>query len=1162
MFNYLIRFSLRHRLSVVAAAALLMVFGGYQIFRLPVDVLPNLNRPRVAVMTESPGLAPEEVETLVTMPLESVLNGATGVLAVRSTSTVGLSMITVEFDWGTDVYEARQIVGERLALASTHLPRGITPQMTPISSVMGQIMVLGLYSRPSEETLLFGFDFQGELEDLFEETTPGRQLRHEFAAHEKPLSTKARIRPGTTDGRWLLVDPTVDRWCELVSRKGKVEVHETTSPMALRTIADWEIRKQLLTIGGVAEVFVMGGDRKQFQVSVLPDALQKYGVTLHEVEEALRKSNENVTGGYLSEQGSDEYLVRALGRIESIEDLKILVVKPLAENSVLLQHVARIEEAAQVKRGDSAAYVREPDGSFSGGPAVILTVEKQPNMGTGELTEAIHKRLKEIKADLKPDIRVVSLYQQQDFIDLAISNVIEALWIGGLLVVIILFLFLVNVRATVITLVAMPLSIVVTCLVFARFGLSINTMTLGGLAVAIGELVDDAIVDVENIFRRLRENARSESPRSAIRVIYEASCEIRNSIVFGTFIVCLVFLPLFSLGGIEGRLFAPLGVAYIVSILSSLAISLTVTPVLAYWLLPGIAARRKSQEGLLMQVMKKLAGGTIRFSLAFPKMVITMAMLVVVLSVGVFFALDREFMPAFNEGAVQLNVDLMPGKSLDTSVAIAGRVAEELQQVEGVRAIVRKTGRAELDEHAIPVNTTEFICSLDSDSPRSQKEIAQDLDAIIAAENIPGTAAFSDQPLQHLIAHLRSGSRAKIAIKLKGDRLDVLRTRAGRIVSAIEDVEDTGRIRIDPIQVDVPQLRIELDRMELAQAGLTPSDVTELIETAMHGRVVTEVMRDQRIVDVTVRMDQSYRESIEALRHLVIRVPSGGTVPLESVATIDRSARGPARIDHEAGRRQVIVQANPRERGAVEVKDDIERSLAPIRDELTEGNYELTISGLFESEQEAAFWIGWLSVLSLIGIFIVLYTMFRSANLALQVMCALPMALIGAVAAISITGQDRTIPCLVGLISLCGIASRNGILLLDHYMHLVRYEGETWSREMLIRAGRDRVAPVLMTALTSALGLVPLILASGEPGKEILYPIATVVVGGLITSTMMEFLVRPALFWTFGRQAAQAALQRRKAEKTALEAPAVLSRNPTAFVGGLPEGEKEIDYDD
>ncbi len=1051
MFNAIIRFSLHHRLVVVALAILLMVFGSFQARDLPIDVLPDLNRPRVTIITECIGFAPEEVETLVTMPLESVLHGATGVESVRSNSVVGLSIIIVDFDWTVDSFRSRQIVSERIQLAADRLPEEVVPRMTPISSVMGQVLLLAVW----DET-------------------------------------------------------------------GK------TSPMDLRTLSDWVIRRRLLGIGGVSEIYTMGGDLKQYQVQIRPDDLLKYEITIQEVEEALKQSNRNVTGGYLTGQGTDQYLVRSVGRLRDVNDLKLLVVKPDVDPPVLLERVADVLEAPAVKVGSSSATVRNPDGSISGGPAITLTIEKQPDYDTRELTEQVLKEIATIKSALLPNnpgLRIECLYQQRTFIDLAVNNVKEALWIGAVLVVIVIALFLMNLRATFITLLAMPISIIATCVIFARFGLSVNTMTLGGLAVAIGELVDDAIVDVENIFRRLRENYQLEKPRSSLRVVFEASCEIRNSIVYGTIIVVLVFFPLFFLSGIEGRLFTPLGVAYVVSILSSLVVSLTLTPVLAHFLLPGIAKRHREKEGFVLRTVKYFAERAIRLSLAFPKTILALALAMIVLATIVFFSLERNFMPAFNEGAIQLNVDLMPGKSLKTSEELADSLARQIQDVRGIQSVVRKTGRSELDEHAVPVNTSEFICSIDRSAGRSLEEVLEDLHKLIEPDNIPGTVAFSDQPLQHLINHLRAGTRARIAVKLRGDDLETLKRRGARIMELIADIPGIGNVRMDPIPIDIPQIRINLDRERLAAYGLTPLGVNQMIETAMKGNVVTELIDGQRSFDVVVRLGDEYRENLETLLHLPVLLAAGGVIPLDAIAEIDTKATGPSQIDHEAGRRQVVIQMNPRHRGAVDVKDDILKRLAPEMKSLTEGNYMLELAGLFQSEQEASRKIALLTILSMFGVFLVLFTMFRSINISLQIMVALPLALVGAVAAIVLTGQDRTIPNLVGMISLCGIASRNGILLIDHYFHLVKEEGETFSKEMIIKAGRNRVAPVLMTALTSAIGLIPLLINPTEPGREILYPIATVVVGGLLTSTLMEFFVRPALFWTFGREAARRAIQ-------------------------------------
>lgn len=991
-------------------------------------------------------MAPEDVETMVTTPLEAVLNGATGMEVHRSNSLVGLSIIVVEFEWNADIHRSRQVIAERLSLASERLEAGIVPRMTPISSVMGQVLTLTLW------------DDSGELD-----------------------------------------------------------------PMDIRTIADWSVRRRLQAIGGVSEVYVMGGDRKQFQVQVRTNDLVKYDVTLEDIENAVSASNRNVTGGYLTEQGSDQILVRAIGRIKTVKDIENIVVKGDVDPPIPLKLVADVAEAAATKVGDSSALIKDDQGNITGGSAVVITVEKQPDKDTRELTETVLQEMSHLETSLRkeyPGIRIECLYQQRTFIDLAIDNVKEALWLGAFLVVIVLAMFLMNLRATFITLLAMPLSIVITCLIFARFGLSINTMTLGGLAVAIGELVDDAIVDVENIFRRLKENYISEKPKNSLIVVFQASCEIRNSIVFGTIIVVLVFFPLFWLSGIEGKLFTPLGIAYVVSILSSLLVSLTVTPVLAHLLLPSIANKHKEHKGLVLRFIQATAEKAIRFSLRFPKTVLVGTLVLVFLAVVSFFRLERDFMPPFNEGALQLNVDLMPGKSLATTSEQAVRLSEQIIQVEGIKAVVRKTGRSEMDEHAVPVNTSEYICTIDRSKGRTLNEILDDVQVLINSDNNPASVAFHDQPLQHLINHLRAGTKARIAVKLHGEDLGTLKRRAERIQELISDVEDVGNVRIDPIQVDIPQMRITPDREKLRTYGLVSDDVNRIIETAMNGSVVTEVIDGQRSFEVLVRLGNEHREDIESLSHLPIPLPSGGSVPLEAIAEINPSAYGPSQIDHEAGNRQVVIQSNPRKRGAVDVKEDIERRLAPHMDELEEGGYKLELAGLFQSEQEASRVIGGLSTLALIAIFLVLFTMFKSANLSLQIMVALPCALVGAVAAMLITGQDRTIPNLVGMISLCGIAARNGILLMDHYFHLVRKEGETWTKEMIVRAGRDRVAPVLMTALTSAIGLIPLTFSPDAPGREILYPIATVVIGGQITSTVLEFFVRPALFWTFGRTAA------------------------------------------
>ncbi len=1035
MLNAIIRFSLQNRLLVIAISVFLLVYGGWQAMQLPIDVFPDLNRPRVVIMTEAPGMAPEEVETLITFPLETALNGATGVQDVRSSSGVGLSVVYVEFDWGTDIFNDRQIVNERLALVADQLPEGVKPQLAPISSIMGQIHIVGMYSEGGK-----------------------------------------------------------------------------TPPMELRTLADWVVRQRLLTIPGVSQVVVMGGERKQFQVLVDPNELLRYGVTLQEVKTALRESNQNTAGGYLDEQGPNEFLVRALGRIKTIDEIGRVVVVQRDGQSITLSQVARILEGPQVKRGDSAAYNRSPRGTFDGGPAVVLTINKQPKSDTRQVTQAVVAALKELKPSLPPDVKILpELYQQETFIDLAIENVMEALRDGAILVVIILFLFLFNLRTTFITLTAIPLSIVMTTLIFSAFGLSINTMTLGGLAVAIGELVDDAIVDVENIFRRLRENRRSSNPKHPLQVVYLASVEVRNSIVFSTLIVVLVFVPLFALSGMEGRLFTPLGVAYIVSILASLLVSLTVTPVLSYWLLGNSKLVEYEQDSFVLRGLKWVAARVIRLSLSVPKLILLITVAMVAISMLALLRFDRDFLPPFNEGAIQVNVLLPPGSSLEKSNEVSTQVEKRLQEIGDITAFVRKTGRAELDEHAEGVNVTEIIATIDPETERSRDEVIEEISEALA--DIPGIVTAVEQPLAHLISHMLSGVKAQVAIKLYGDDLDILRRQAQSMQSAIAGVEGVRDLQVEQ-QVIIPQLRIEADGYKLEQFGLRRNDINEFVETAMQGEIVSQVLDGQRTFDLLVRLDEEYREDIEALKRLVLEIPSGGSVKLEDVARIYK-AGGPNMVSREQVRRRIVVQCNVRDRGLVDVVEEIKQHLAPIEANLPTG-YFLEYSGQFESQQSASRTIALLFLASLVGIFLVLFTMFHSINLSLQVMTALPMAFIGAVAALVVTQQTLTVAAMVGFIALVGVASRNGILLINHYLHLVKYEGEGWTKEMIVRGGLERLAPVLMTALTAGIALIPLTLSAGEPGKEILYPVATVIVGGLISSTLLDFFVHPALFWTLG----------------------------------------------
>ncbi|MCA9094716.1 MAG: efflux RND transporter permease subunit, partial [Planctomycetaceae bacterium] len=1033
--NHLIRFALNHRLIIVALSIVLLVGGGYVCTILPIDIFPSLTRPRVTVMTEAVGLSPEEVESLVTFPLETSLNGATGVETVRSSSGIGLSVIYVEFGWSMDVYRARQIVNERLAITQSQLPPGVQPQLTPISSIMGQIVMGGMWSNTGK-----------------------------------------------------------------------------TSPIEIRTIADWVVRQRLLTIPGVAQVIVMGGGRKQYQVQVNPELLISFGVTLEEVEAALKESNQNATGGYL-ERGSMEYLVRGLGRASTSAQIESTVVKS-GKRPVLVRDIAHVVEGAQIKRGDS---------SVNGFPAVVLVIAKQPDADTRLVTDLVHEAIDELRQSFSrtnPDLVLdAGLYQQKTFIDLGIHNVIEALRDGAILVVIILFLFLMNLRTTFITLTAIPLSIVLTGLFFYLTGMSVNVMTLGGLAVAMGELVDDAIVDIENVFRRLTENARLPEPRNPLEVVYDASLEIRGSIVFSTMLVILVFIPLFALHGIEGRLFVPLGVAYIVSILASLIVSLTVTPVLGSLLLGNSRAAEREHDGWLLRMLKGIATPIIRLSCH--PFVNTVALLLVVGAVGgsaiLLMQLGSNFLPPFDEGVAQVNVVLPPGSSLEQSNRVSEMVDTAFRRhfqdkehpQELIQSFVRRSGRAEMDEHAEGVNVTEYVVTLNPQSGISRADALATLRKEL--EEIPGIVYQAEQPLAHLISHMLSGVTAQIAIKVYGDDLDVLRQKAQEIKSAIQNVPGIAPPFVEAQQL-IPQLRIELDRERLAQYGVTPGFVNEFIQTAMHGTEVSSILDGQRKFDLVVRLDDRYRTDFANLHRLSLDLPSGERIPLEAVAKI-YEAGGPNTISRENARRRIAIGITPTDRDMGSVVADLKR-IVEKEVELPEG-YFVQYGGQFEAQQEATRMILLLSIVSLVGVFLVLYTLYPSTRIVLQIMLALPIAFVGGVMSLWVTGQSLNVAGMVGFISLGGISARNGILLVSHYLHLMQEEGEEFSLHLIVRGSLERLAPVLMTALTTGIGLIPLVWGGQQPGKEILYPVATVILGGLVTSTLCEYLIHPAIFYRF-----------------------------------------------
>lgn len=1031
MLNALIQFSLRNRLLILGIALAVIVGGGMVASSLPIDVLPDLTRPRVVLVTECPGLAPEEVEQLVTFPIETAINGASGVIAVRSNSGIGLSVVNIEFDWGSDVYTARQIVQERMATVAERLPEGVQPQIGPISSLLGQIMLIGLWSE---------------------------------------------------DG--------------------------TTSPLQLRTIADWQVRQRLLTIPGISQVITMGGGRKQYQVLADIHRLHKYEVSLEELEQALRDSNLNVTGGYL-QQDSQEMLVRGLGRLKTIEDIQSVVVKQSKGRSILVKNVATVEERAQVKRGDSSVNGRE---------AVVITIQKQPGADTRELTQAIESAIDDLKASMPKGVVLdPRLYRQREFIDHGIANVAEALRDGAILVVIVLFLFLLNVRTTFITLTAIPLSILVTALVFRYFGLSINVMTLGGIAVALGELVDDAIVDVENIYRRLRENSRLKNPEPLLSVIFSASSEVRGAILISTVLVIVVFSPLFALAGMEGRLFTPLGIAYVVSILASTLVSLTVTPVLSYYLLSRQRKETAEGDAWLLKKLKAWLTPVIRFSMT-PQgfsMNVSVILLLVASSIVIILAMGKNFLPPFDEGAVQVNLFARPGTSLETSKEFSRIADQEFTKLLATEEAPKnpllsftcRTGRAELDEHVMGVNVSEYVMTLNPKSKLSREELIERLSH--AVEDIPGVETEVEQPIAHLISHMLSGVTAQIAIKIYGEDLGVLRQTAEEVQHLVEDVEGIADPVVEQQQL-VPQLRIELNRDQLAKYGVSAKYIHDFVETAMNGRVVTRVIDGERIFDLLLRLQEETRQDFDQLHRLPLELPDGTRIPLEMVANVYEAA-GPNTISREDARRRIVVRVNTRGRDLAGVVADIEEKL---RDdlELPEG-YFIKLGGQFEAQQQATTRILWLSVLAIVIVFGVLYSTFGSANLALQVLAALPVAFVGGAFGLALTGQAMSVAAMVGFISLGGIAARNGLLLISSYLDLSKERG--LSQDVILQGSLDRLAPVLMTSLTTGLGLVPLVIGGQLPGKEILYPVATVILGGLTTSALCEFLLRPGLYWMF-----------------------------------------------
>jgi CzcA family heavy metal efflux pump len=1153
MLDSVIRYSLRYRMLVVVISLIVLVYGSYLATQMSIDVFPDLDRPRVVIITEAPGLATEEVETLVTQPIEIALMGASGVQAVRSQTTAGLNVIYVEFDWSTEIRAARQTVQERLTTLEGILPEGIRPQMTPPSSIMGQIVIAGIYRQagPTGGRLaqVGNTEMMAELvvgdDERFRIHVWKPVDRHDLKTWQ-PIETQrvdwtsddvsdgSRAANPATQGEPLASavasQPPVGTASIVIAGKDYEAnfYSDAKQLLELRTVADWVIRPRLLKTTGVAEIFMQGGDRKQYQILIDPPALLEYDVTVQDVASALRESNINTSGGF-AVTGETERPIRVLGRLGPasrvvVEELKKIPVGRHPKRAVLLEQVARIAEGPQFKRGD---------GSVNGMPGIVFTTVKQPHVDTRELTNNLATTFDEVEASLPADIIVNSeLFRLKNFIDRGIFNVAEALVIGAVLVIIVLFLFLLNFRTTFITLTAIPLSLVLTTLAFRIIGwlsgseLSINVMTLGGIAVAMGELVDDAIVDVENIFRRLKQNNQLplKSRKSPIVIVFEASKEVRHSILFGTTVVILVFLPLFALSGVEGRLFAPLGFAYIVSILASFLVSLTVTPVLSFYLLPQSGATHREGDGFLLANLKRMAARLIRISMSMPGTLLVLTWLAVAVAAWQMSQLGRNFLPPFDEGSVQVNVTLPPGSSLDASNQVSGTidaVFKSMQKSEDnpggkILYFVRRTGRAEMDEHASPVNVGEYILSMNPEVDHDREATLADLLAKLSDET-PGVDIEVEQPLAHLISHMVSGVYAQIAIKIYGDDLGTLKRTAEQVKTTIQNVPGITPPIVEPIQ-ETAELHIELRADDLAFHGLTRAYVANVLQTALQGEVVSQVLEGQRRFDLLVRLEEDYRTDYANLGRLRIDLPhqegetERGQIELQELATIGEGT-GPNSINRENARRRIVIRCNTQGRDLAGAVNEIKQRVGD-QIELPFG-YFIEYGGQFESQQRATQLIMILAAVSVVGMFVVLMLLFPSVRIVVQILNALPTAFIGGVLALVITQQSLTVASLVGFISLGGIAVRNGILLVTHYFHLMNEEGEDFTKEMIERGSLERLAPVLMTALTAGIGLIPLVLGGQEPGREILYPVATVILGGLITSTFCEFLIHPGLFWKF-----------------------------------------------
>ena len=1023
----LVQWSVDHAWIVMFLSALLLAAGAWSARRMPVDVFPDLTAPTVTVLAEGKGMAPEEMEALVTLPIETAINGASGVRRVRSASAVGVGVVWVEFDWGTNIYQARQLVAEKLAVIADTLPPQVErPVLAPISSIMGEILFFALSS-------------------------------------------------------------------------------ENGDPLEMRTLADTAVRRRLLAIPGVSQVTPIGGAERQFQVVAHPAALRANGVSLTELLEAVRGASENASAGIYTE-GPQEFVLQAVGRVRTAEDIGASVVTLRSGRPVLVRDVADVREGAALKRGE---------GSRNGKPAVIVGVQKQPDANTIEVTARLDRELDAIQADLPRGVTIDRMiFRQSDFVEVAVHNVVTALRDGGILVILVVLLFLANLRAAAITLVAMPLSLAAAVLVLRAFDATINTMTLGGLAIAIGALVDDAIIDVENVVRRLRENiARPEAARRpAAVVVRDATLEIRTSIVFATVIIVLVFLPIFGLTGVEGRLLAPLAWAYIVAILASLAVAIVVTPALCFALLPRASTVTRGHEGWLAGTLKRTLARQLPFFLDRPRLVAAASLLLLAAAIAASTRFGTAFLPEFHEGSLTISVNTLPGTSLAASDEIGTRVERVLLAQPEVVATARRTGRAEYDEHVQGVEAAEIDVGL-RESGRSRDELLADLRRGFAG--LPGTNVAIGQPISHRIDHMLSGTRANIAVKIVGDDLVTLRRLGERVRQAMSGVEGVADLSLEQ-QTEIPFVRFVLNRAAIAQYGLRVQDVAEAVETSFAGTTVGRVFDRSTAFDLVVKLDPSAAVDFDRIADLPVDTPGGGAVPIRALADVRREM-GANMILRENVQRRIVVSCNVSGRDLGSVVDDIQAAVA--QQVAMPDGYRVEYGGQFESQQSASQRLALLGGVVLAGLFMVLVLALGRARDALLVMLNLPLALIGGVAGVFLAGGVLTVASMIGFITLFGIATRNGIMLVTHIQHLMREEGITDFRAAVERGAHERVVPIMMTAMAAGLALIPLALGGGRAGSEIQTPMAIVILCGLVTSTLLNMVVVPTMYLRYGRGA-------------------------------------------